>query len=70
VEVHSIVPTSDKTYEITWTETDRDLHGEVQSSQNYAASITIAINPPTDEQTISINPLGIYVYQMGWSKVL
>ncbi len=70
VEIHSVVATSDKSYEISWTETERDLHGEAQATQNYTASITITINPPHDEQTLNINPLGIFVNQIGWSKVL
>jgi type IV secretory pathway TrbF-like protein len=70
VEIHSYIPTSDKTYEISWTETERDVHGEVQRTENYTASVTVSINPPTDDQTIAVNPLGIYVTQIGWSKVL
>jgi len=32
--------------------------------------LTIAVNPPSDERLIRINPLGIYVTNVSWSRVL
>jgi type IV secretory pathway TrbF-like protein len=68
VEVHSVLSTSDKTWELTWTETERDEHGEIQSTKNFTGALTVGINPPTEEQPL--NPLGIYVYRVVWSQVV
>jgi type IV secretion system protein TrbF len=70
VEVKSVLPTSDRTYEVEWIETSRDLYGTVKSLDHWKGSFTIILSPPTDERQARINPLGIYVTQASWSKVL
>ncbi len=70
VEVRSVLPTSDRTIEVEWTETTRDLYGAVKSQDHWKAALTIAINPPADERLARVNPLGIYVTNANWGKVL
>jgi type IV secretion system protein TrbF len=68
--VSSVLPTSDRTYEVEWTETTRDLYGTVKATDRWKGSFTIAINPPTDERQSRVNPLGLYITSVSWSKVL
>jgi type IV secretion system protein VirB5 len=42
----------------------------VQSQERWKGAFTIAINPPTDERWIRSNPLGIYVTNVSWTKVV
>jgi type IV secretion system protein VirB5 len=70
VEVKSVLPTSDRTFEVDWIETSRDLYGNVKSTDHWKGTFTIALNPPTDERQARINPLGLYVTAASWSKVL
>lgn len=70
VEVRSVLPTSERSFEVDWIETSRDLYGSVKSSDRWRGSITIAINPPTDERQARVNPLGLYVTAASWAKVL
>lgn len=70
VEVRSVLPTSDRTFEVEWTETTRDLYGAVKAQDQWKAAFTIAINPPTEERMVRINPLGIYVTNASWAKIL
>ena len=70
VEVKAVFATSDQTYQVEWTETLRNLSGEVQAEERWKGSFTIAVNPPNDERLIRVNPLGIYVTNVSWSKVL
>ena len=70
VEVQSVLPTSDRTYEVDWTETTRDLYGAVKTADRWKGSFTIAINPPGDERLARINPLGVYVTSANWDRVL
>jgi type IV secretory pathway TrbF-like protein len=70
VEVQSVLPTSDRTFEVEWVETTRDLYGAVKGQDHWKAAFSIAVNPPTDERLARINPLGIYVTNASWSKVL
>ena len=70
VEVRSVLPTSERTFEVEWREVTRDLYGAVKGQDHWKASLTIAINPPKDERLARINPLGIYVTNASWGKVL
>lgn len=70
IEVKSVLPTSDRTYEVDWVETTRDLYGGIKATDRWKGSFTIAINPPTDERLARINPLGVYVTNASWDKVL
>lgn len=70
IEVKSVLPTSDRTYEVDWVETTRDLYGAIKATDHWKGSFTIAINPPADEALARINPLGVYVTNASWDKVL
>ena len=70
VEVKSVLPTSDRTFEVDWVETSRDLYGNVKSSDHWKGSFTIALNAPTEERQARANPLGLYVTAASWAKVL
>ena len=69
VEVTSVLPTSDRSYEVEWTETTRDLYGAVKSTDRWKGSFSVVINPPRDERQARINPVGLYVTNASWAKV-
>ena len=70
VEVNAILPNSPHSYEVDWTETQRTLDGKPISSDKWRGIFTVAINPSTDEAVLRVNPFGIYVMDISWSKVL
>jgi len=70
VDVNTILPTTEHTYEVDWTETARDTGGGVVSVARWKAILTVAVNPPTDENVLQVNPFGIYVMNVNWSKVV
>jgi type IV secretion system protein VirB5 len=70
VEVKTVLPTSDRTFEVDWIETARDLFGGVKSTDHWKGSFMIALNSPTEERQARINPLGLYVTAASWAKVL
>ena len=70
VDVKSVLPTSDRTFEVDWIETSRDLYGNVNSTDHWKGTFSVALNPPSDERQARINPLGMYVTAASWSKVL
>lgn len=70
VDVRSVLATSDSTYQVEWVETVRDLHGQVKSENHWKGAFTTAMNPPTDEYLIRTNPIGIYVTNASWTRVL
>jgi type IV secretion system protein TrbF len=70
VDVNAILPNSPHSFEVDWTETQRTLDGKPISSVKWRGIFTLAINPPTDEAILRVNPFGIYVMDISWSKVL
>lgn len=70
VDVKAVFAASDRTYQVEWTEKTRSLAGQVESEERWKGAFTIAVNPPRDERLIRINPLGIYVTNVSWSRVL
>ncbi len=69
VEVTSVLPTSDRSYEVEWTETTRDLYGAVKSAERWKGSFAVVINPPRDERQARVNPVGLYVTNASWARV-
>jgi type IV secretory pathway TrbF-like protein len=70
VEVNAILPNSPHSFEVDWTETQRTLDGKPISSDKWRGIFTLAINPSADEAVLRVNPFGIYVMDITWSKVL
>lgn len=68
--MRSVLPTSERTFEVEWTETTRDLYGAVKGQDHWKSVFAIAVNPPLDEGQARVNPLGIYVTNANWGKVL
>jgi hypothetical protein len=42
---------------------------EFLAADHWKGSFTIALNPPTEEWLMRINPFGIYVMDIAWTKV-
>jgi len=70
VQIASVYPTSSRTYEIEWQETVRDLDGTTQRTERWKGTLTYSQTAPTDEPTLRRNPLGLYVTNLAWSKVI
>lgn len=70
VAISSVIPLTDRTWQVEWTETKRDHLGALISRKSWKATLTYDINPPQDELLIRKNPLGIYVVDLNWSESL
>jgi type IV secretory pathway TrbF-like protein len=70
VGVESVVPQSDKTFEVVWTETVKDLFGQLIATRQFRGLVTIMLQKVTSEKQALINPLGIYVTNVSWGEVV
>ena len=58
VDVNTISPTTEHTgIEVDWTETARDPSGGVVSVARWKAILTVAVNPPSDENVLQVNSI-------------
>jgi type IV secretion system protein TrbF len=66
--IDAVLPITDTSYQIQWTEEERDFQGQLTDTTHWQASLQIGISPPTDEATLLRNPLGIYVHAISWTQ--
>ena len=70
VEVNNIVALSNQTYQIDWTEYERDRKGKEIGTRRFRGIATVTITAPQDEATIRLNPIGLYVRDFDWTAQL
>ena len=71
IEVKGLpLPVSGDSYRVEWTETVRSHAGILLDSNQYEATVTIQIQPPTQEAVILRNPGGIYLTAISAGKVI
>lgn len=64
------LPVSPDSYRVEWTETVRSHAGIILDSNQYEATVTIQVQPPTQEAVILRNPGGIYLTAISAGKVI
>jgi type IV secretion system protein TrbF len=70
VEIKSIMPQTDSTWQVDWVETVRDRKGVMTSEPfRMRALVTVYLAPPTTEEQMRKNPLGIFVRDFSWTKL-
>jgi type IV secretion system protein VirB5 len=70
VQIDDVLPTSQNSWQVDWTETTRDRKGEKAVTAKWRGLVTIVLVPPsasTSEAQLRRNPLGIYVQDVTWS---
>ncbi|HEY4078911.1 MAG TPA: conjugal transfer protein TrbF [Rhizomicrobium sp.] len=66
-DVESVVRASADTFQVTWTER-HFKDGGLSATEHWRAFLTVLIAPPTDKDKFKVNPLGIWVDAINWSK--
>lgn len=71
VEVRGLpLPVSPTTWRVEWLETTRTHEGATQSVAHYVATMTIQLVQPTTDAQIAVNPGGIKITEIAFSKQL
>ena len=71
VEIKGLpLPVSQDSWRVEWTETIRNHVGNYIQSVTYEATMKIKLVPPTSDDKIIVNPGGIWVTEISYSKVL
>jgi len=74
VQVTSTIPQTATTWQVDWVETVRDRSGQpTEPPIRMRALVTVRVNAPTSQTTeemVRANPLGLYVSDFSWSKVV
>ena len=70
VEVSNVVALSNQSYQVDWAEIERDRRGKELSTRRFRGVATVTLTPPQDEQTIRLNPIGLYLRDFDWTAQL
>jgi type IV secretion system protein VirB5 len=61
VDIETVVPISEKSYQVRWTEKITNTYGVTEAINRYTGIFTIAIKKPRKAEEIMKNPLGILI---------
>ncbi|MHA6732341.1 conjugal transfer protein TrbF [Devosia sp. A369] len=70
VEINNVVALSNQSYQIDWTEFERDRQGKELAARRFRGIATVTLSPPLDEATIRLNPIGLYIRDFDWTAQL
>lgn len=70
IEVNNIVALSNQTYQIDWTEYERDRKGKETGTRRFRGIATVTLSAPQDEAIIRLNPIGLYIQDFDWTAQL
>tara|TARA_R100001129_G_scaffold185291_2_gene172931 strand:- start:5990 stop:6196 length:207 start_codon:yes stop_codon:yes gene_type:complete len=68
--VTNIVPLSNQSFQIDWTEYERDRQGKEIATRRFRGIATVTLTPPQDEAVIRNNPIGLYLKDFDWTAQL
>ncbi len=67
VAINTALPKSSDTWQIDWTETHRDLQGNISNKNHFEALLTVQQRKPSATD-INTNPLGLYITHLSWAS--
>ena len=70
IEVNNIVALSNQSYQMDWTEFERDRRGKETAVRRFRGIATVTLTPPQDEGVIRLNPIGLYLRDFDWTAQL
>lgn len=70
VEVSNVVALSNKSYQVDWSEIERDRAGKELRTRRWRGVATVTLSPPQDEAIIRLNPIGLYLQDFDWTAQL
>jgi type IV secretion system protein VirB5 len=70
IEVTNVVPLSPQSFQLDWTEYERDRQGKELAVRRYRGIANVTLTPPQDESVIRLNPIGLYLKDFDWTAQL
>ncbi len=70
IEVNNIVALSNQSYQLDWTEFERDRRGKETAVRRFRGIASVTLTPPHDEGVIRLNPIGLYLRDFDWTAQL
>lgn len=68
VQVNTVLQKSDTTWQVDWTEMQRDTDGKIVGQSHWEALITIGQHLVSNDELLNINPLALFVEHISWAQ--
>ncbi|HYN63691.1 MAG TPA: conjugal transfer protein TrbF [Candidatus Limnocylindrales bacterium] len=68
VDVQRVLPLTETSYDVQWTETTYDANGVKMEDAKYSGLFAVRMQQPRTAQALKENPLGIYIDTFAWSR--
>jgi type IV secretion system protein VirB5 len=68
--VVSLLQVSERSWQVRWTEEQRGLDGTLLNKSTWEAVLAVETAPSTTPEAIQLNPFGLYVTEIRWTKQL
>lgn len=69
VDVLSTVPISRDTWQVDWREDSWDKSGNQIGSTVWRGTFRVIVKPPTTDEQLAVNPIGLLIDEFHWSKL-
>jgi type IV secretion system protein VirB5 len=69
VDVSSVIRDSPSSFRVAWVER-RYIDGTLAATERWTAILTVVLQPPVTADSLTKNPLGVFVHAINWSKEL
>lgn len=70
VQVNSILRITEQTWQVEWMETERDRQGLERGQFPMKAMLTVTNAQTTDESVLKHNPIGLFITEISWNRVV
>ena len=70
IEVNNVVALSPQSWQLDWTEFERDRKGKETGVRRFRGIATVTLTAPQDEAIIRLNPIGLYLRDFDWTAQL
>ncbi len=69
VQVSVVVPLSQETWQVDWTETTWDQNGNPTGTSVWRGNFRILLRAPESEEDLASNPLGLFIDEFHWARL-
>jgi type IV secretion system protein VirB5 len=69
VQVNVVVQISRETWQVDWTETTWDDHGNPTDTAIWRGTLHVLLQVPDSEEQLATNPLGLFIDELHWARL-
>ena len=69
IQVNVIVPITQDTWQVDWTETTWDEHGNPTGTTAWRGTFHVLLRVPENAEELALNPLGLFIDEFHWARL-